>query len=160
MSDNNLTVAKVACKPKKVKKSHTIEISNLSNSLKEEHLRATFSGCGHIAIFTIKFKLPMGRVCYIQYQSFDAASTAILLDGQELDGLQLSIHLVDDEILADYAKEEKPKKTKKTKEDEEDNDMSGDVDDALAMVREMAGKRPTNVSTLSFLFTHDPSHIS
>ena len=73
----------------------TVCISNLSDSLKSEHLGGLFKTCGEIELCTIRLKFGAGRVCYIRFHSEEAAQTALLLNGQPLDGKSMTITLVD-----------------------------------------------------------------
>ena len=80
----------------------TIEITNISENLKENHLRDIFSQCGKIEVFTVKLKFGVGRVCYIKFFDNDNAKDALVLKDQELDNKKLNIKLVHNNILNNF----------------------------------------------------------
>ena len=118
----------------------TVCISNLSDSLKEDHLRDLFKACGQIEIVCIKLKLGLGRVCYIKFADVDSAETALLLNEQPLDGKALQISLINDSVLANYKQIDKTNTDKITsRSDNASNDEpSNQQQTALQTVQSMA----------------------
>ena len=80
----------------------TIAVTNLSDTLKEDHLRDLFDSCGKIDVMCVKFVFGKGRVCYIRFEDSQSALAAQVLSGSDLDGKALSIELVNDSIFANY----------------------------------------------------------
>ena len=100
--EDHTTVQGVGEEEKEDVSRRTVCISNLSDSLKEDHLRGLFVTCGDIELCTIRLKFGAGRVCYIRFHSEEAAQTALLLNEQPLDGKPMAIALVDGSILDNF----------------------------------------------------------